>query len=421
LDFTLLFNKFKNKAVIMAVSELNETPMSSRPNIVIIGCRNAGKSSFINALTKQDLAIVSNVAGTTADPVYKPMEILPIGPVTLIDTAGLDDLGELGELRVKKTNNCIKTANFVFVIISAETGFTKYDINTINNLIKNNQKFIIVINKSDLNNKIKIPNQYSNLPIFYVSSKTNKGIEQVKQKLGELFPKEIEKKIIADLVNKGDTVILVVPIDSSAPKGRLILPQVQTLRELLDYDCIAVVTKETDLKSALKNLSVPPKLVVTDSQAIEKVAADTPENIMLTTFSILFARYKGDLNYLINGIKILDKLENNDKIIVLEACTHHAMPEDIGRVKIPKWLTDFTGKKLKFDFFAGKEIPDNLEQYTLGIHCGGCMLNQKQMETRIEQFKKLGLPVLNYGIIISYLHNAFPRVLKPIPNVLSYN
>ncbi|HPG30136.1 MAG TPA: [FeFe] hydrogenase H-cluster maturation GTPase HydF [bacterium] len=393
---------------------LGETPSANRPKIIIIGRRNAGKSSFINALSNQNIAIVSDTPGTTADPVYKPMEILPIGPVTIVDTAGLDDKGKLGKLRVEKTFDAINSANFVFLVVSAETGFSNWEKKTVEYLGNKKIPFVCVINKIDLNSKkISIPDYLNDKIIFYVSSATKKGISEIKDKLGSVFPKIKEKFIVSDLIKGGDVVVLVVPIDLSAPKGRLILPQVQTIREILDSDAVAVVSKERELRYALDNLKNPPKLVITDSQAIMKVAADVPESVPLTTFSVLFARYKGDLDYLISGLSALEKLKDNDKIIIIEACSHHQQADDLGRVKIPRWLSNFTGKKLQFDFFSGKEPPKNLKNYKLGIHCGGCMLNQKEMETRMDLLKLQKIPVVNYGIIISYVHNAFPRVLKP--------
>lgn len=393
---------------------LGETPSANRPKIIIIGRRNAGKSSFINALSNQNIAIVSDTPGTTADPVYKPMEILPIGPVTIVDTAGLDDKGKLGKLRVEKTFDAINSANFVFLVVSAETGFSNWEKKTVEYLGNKKIPFACVINKIDLNSKkISIPDYLNDKIIFYVSSATKKGISEIKDKLGSVFPKIKEKCIVSDLIKGGDVVVLVVPIDLSAPKGRLILPQVQTIREILDSDAVAVVSKERELRYALDNLKNPPKLVITDSQAIMKVAADVPESVPLTTFSVLFARYKGDLDYLISGLSALEKLKDNDKIIIIEACSHHQQADDLGRVKIPRWLSNFTGKKLQFDFFSGKEPQKNLKNYKLGIHCGGCMLNQKEMETRMDLLKLQKIPVVNYGIIISYVHNAFPRVLKP--------
>ncbi|MBP7654022.1 [FeFe] hydrogenase H-cluster maturation GTPase HydF [Candidatus Dependentiae bacterium] len=393
---------------------LNETPSAGRPKIVIIGKRNAGKSSFINALTNQNIAIVSDVPGTTADPVYKPMEILPVGPVTIVDTAGIDDKGKLGKLRMEKTFDAINSSNFIFLVVSVENGFSQAEKNAVDYIKKKGIKIACIINKVDLNKKnIFIPDYIKQYPVFYVSSKNKTGITEIKDKLGEIFPHIKEKFIISDLIKGGDIIVLVVPIDLSAPKGRLILPQVQTIREILDSDAISIVTKERELKYTLDNLKKPPKLVITDSQAIMKVAADVPESILITTFSVLFARYKGDLKYLMTGLSALNKLKDNDKIIVIEACTHHQQPDDLGKVKIPRWLINFTGKKLKFDFFSGKEPPKNLNKYKLGIHCGGCMLNQKEMESRMDLLKNQKIPVVNYGIIISYVHNAFPRVLKP--------
>ncbi|HON56021.1 MAG TPA: [FeFe] hydrogenase H-cluster maturation GTPase HydF, partial [bacterium] len=283
-------------------------------------------------------------------------------------------------------------------------------------LIAEKKKFCVIVNKIDLAN-FELPKKYKNLPIFYVSSLTGAGVKEVKDNLAKVFKPAQERHIIADLIDVEDIVVLVIPIDSSAPKGRIILPQVQTLREILDKNAVAMVAQNFELKYTIDNLKKKPKLVVTDSQAIMKVVKDTPKDINVTTFSILFARYKGDLEFVMKGLERLKNLQDNDKILIIEACTHHPMPEDIGRVKIPKWLIDFTKKKLNFEFFAGKEIPKNLGDYKLGIHCGGCMLTPQETRARMDIFADMDLPIVNYGIIISYIHNAFPRVLKPFPDL----
>lgn len=396
----------------MKTLDLNQTPSGNRPKFVIAGCRNAGKSSFINAITEQEIAIVSDVPGTTADPVYKAMELHPIGPVTLVDTAGFDDKGKLGTLRKNKTFDAIKTADFVFLIISAETGVSNYDKKILDFIIKLNIPFAVCFNKIDRNKHFIIPDKFKHYNCYKTSAITKIGINKIKNSLSKIFHISNEKKIIADLISPDDIIILVVPIDLSAPKGRIILPQVQTIREILDANASAVITKENSLQKMLSVLKNKVRLVVTDSQVIKKVAKIVPQNTNLTTFSILFARFKGNLDSLLQGINTINILNNNDKIIILEACTHHVFPDDIGRIKIPNWLENHTGKKLKFDYFSGTKLPSNLKNYKLAIHCGGCMINQKEMEVRLELCKIAKLPVVNYGVLISYLNGAFPRVIE---------
>lgn len=402
------------------MSTLNKTPNSNRLHIAIFGRRNTGKSSLINAITNQDLAIVSDYAGTTTDPVYKAMEILPIGPVVIVDTAGIDDIGAVGELRIKKTYEVINKTDIALLIVSP-TDISKFDQDIIDRLNEKNTPFIIVINKidvysiSDSVNKFISKNTYNSVQ---VSALKNDGIKNLKDAIIKYSPTNFEQaSILGDLVNPGDNIILVVPIDTGMPKGRLILPQVQTIRDILDNDCMAQIVKERELRWALSNMKTKPKLVITDSQAFLKVAADTPEDILMTSFSILFARYKGDLLKLVKGAKALRELKAGDKVLIAESCTHHQQPDDIGRVKIPRWIRQDIEEEVIFDFCSGKSYPDNLKDYKLVIHCAGCMLNRKEMLNRIDASEKDGIPIINYGVTIAYIHGILDRALKPFPEV----
>jgi len=353
------------------------TPSGYRPRIVIAGRRNAGKSSFINAITSQDLAIVSDMPGTTTDPVKKAMEILPIGPVMLIDTAGLDDVGEVGQMRIKRTMDEVRISDLVLLVVAMDMGFSDFERNFINRLNELKVSYAIVVNKIDIGREIDIPDYIDKNRVFFVSSRTGEGIKELKDSIKEVLPRQRERYILGDIISGGDIVVLVVPIDLAAPKGRLILPQVQTIREVLDFDAVAIITKERELRYTLDNLKHSPKIVVCDSQVIMHVMGDVPQDILLTTFSVLFARFKGNIDELIRGIKVLDSLGDGDRIAILEACTHHPMPDDIGRVKIPRWLVNYTGRRLLFNTFAGSIFPNDLLSYKLAIHCGGCMLTQR--------------------------------------------
>ncbi|QIB27959.1 [FeFe] hydrogenase H-cluster maturation GTPase HydF [Caloranaerobacter azorensis] len=399
---------------------LNDTPRSTRVHIALFGKRNSGKSSIINAITNQEIAIVSDVKGTTTDPVYKSIEILPIGPCVIIDTAGLDDVGDLGELRIKKSMEVLNKTDVALFVIDATVGITNEDRMTINRIKEKKIPLIIVLNKSDISEVsnediINLKKEFK-VPVLAISALKKQGINELKKKIISILPEDEDKfKIVGDLIEPGDFVVLVTPIDKAAPKGRLILPQQQTIRDILESDAIAIVTKEYELKETLENLSKKPKLVITDSQAFLKVAADTPKDILMTSFSILFARFKGDLVELVKGVKAIEKLKDGDKILVSEGCTHHRQADDIGRVKIPRWIRQITGKKLEFEFSSGSSFPDDVQKYSLIVHCGGCMLNRRGMLYRINSAKSLNIPIVNYGVMIAYVHGILDRALEPFP------
>lgn len=394
------------------------TPKANRLHIGIFGKRNAGKSSLINRLTQQDISIVSPTAGTTTDPVEKTMEFLPLGPVVFIDTAGIDDIGNLGSQRIEKTKKIYDRTD-IAIIICDNNGWDKYETELFNEFKTRKIPTIAVINKNDVetisdqdleNIKQCVPNAIK------TSLKTDKGIvEKIKEQLINICPDDFitPPSLLGDIVKPKDTVILVVPIDKEAPKGRLILPQVQVLRDLLDNRCKAFVTQDTELKQTLEELNRPPRLVITDSQAFASVSKDVPEDIELTSFSIIFARIKGDLKEFYQGAKQIDKLQDNDKVLICESCTHHQIEDDIARVKIPKLLTKKTGKNLEFVYHSGHDFPQDLEQYSLLIHCGACMTNRKEVLSRIMKCQKANLPISNYGIVISYCLGILERALKP--------
>jgi len=399
---------------------LNKTPEANRLHITIVGRRNVGKSSLLNAITGQEISIVSDTPGTTTDPVKKAVELLPYGPVVLIDTAGIDDVGELGEKRISKTIKALSQSDFAILVFESFKDPHPKEIELINLLKKINVPFIAALNKSELGVSDKLLEFLfsHNIKFWKVSCSTNEGIEEFKVGTIKSLPALNEPPLVADLVKQGDIAVLVVPIDLGAPKGRLILPQVQTIREILDSDAVAIVCKEKELRATLDRLNEKPKLVVTDSQAIMKVYADIPNDVNLTTFSILMARHKGDLPTLVKGLKQIEKLENGDKILIAEACSHHAQEDDIGTVKIPRWLRNFTRKDLKIDIVHGGDFPQNLTEYKLIIHCGGCMLNRKAMLVRINQANLMGVPIVNYGVLISYLHGALPKAIEIFPEAL---
>ncbi|WP_406543298.1 [FeFe] hydrogenase H-cluster maturation GTPase HydF [Clostridium ljungdahlii] len=399
---------------------LNETPRSVRTHIALFGKRNAGKSSIINALTGQDIAIVSDVRGTTTDPVYKSMEILPIGPCVIIDTAGLDDEGELGKLRKEKTLSVLNKTDISIIVIDSTVGITDYDESIINQIKNKKIPLIGVLNKIDAADikdlDVEHMKKELKIPIVKVSALKRKGILELKNQIIAAQPQSEDKfKVIGDLINPGDFVVLVTPIDKAAPKGRLILPQQQTIRDILESDATAVVTKEFELRETLQNLGKKPKIVVTDSQAFLKVAADTPKDILMTSFSILFARCKGDLVELIKGVKAVKKLEDGDKVLIAEGCTHHRQSDDIGKVKIPRWIRQITGKKIDFEFSSGVSFTEEIKKYALVVHCGACMLNRAAMLYRINTAKELNVPIVNYGILIAYVQGILDRALKPFP------
>ncbi len=395
---------------------MQDTPKGERLHIAIFGKRNAGKSSLINALTKQDVALVSDLPGTTTDPVYKAMEILPLGPVVLIDTAGLDDEGQLGLLRVEKSKAVLNKTDLAILVIDGQSELTEFDVKIFQEIKAKNIPIVVVVNKIDLQKRImpqSIVEQLGN-DVVEVSTVTGAGIELLKGLLIKNTPEKWgEETLVGDIVKADDNVVLVVPIDSAAPKGRLILPQVQVLREILDNDANAIIAKENKLKEALANLKRPPSLVITDSQVFGEIESIVPEAIPFTSFSILFARYKGDLTTYINGVKALEKLAKNDKILIAEGCTHHRQKDDIGTVKIPKWLKEYTGVDLTFDWVSGGQYPANLAEYKLIIHCGACMLNRREVLYRNSIAKEQNVPIVNYGILIAYLKGILPRVIKP--------
>ena len=393
---------------------MSKVAQSERLHIAFLGKRNVGKSSLMNKFIDQDLVIVSDVAGTTTDPVKKSMELLPFGPVVLMDTAGIDDEGELGQKRIGRTQKIIYESDFAILVLNPGEKLNEHELELISLLREIEIPFLAVINfelVEELNSM--------EIPIQTVSCKLNKGIHELKEKVIKLVPKEEEPALVGDLVKQHDIIVLVVPIDLGAPKGRLIMPQVQTIRESLDEDAVVIIAKDKELRAVLSTLNRKPKLVVTDSQAIMRVTADVPDDIPLTTFSILMARHKGDLREYINGIKRIEELQNGDKVLIAEACSHHAQEDDIGRVKIPRWLRLHTKKNLEIDVVAGFDYPDNLSEYKLIVHCGGCMLTRKMMMTRIKQAKYSGVPIVNYGLAISYMHGAIPRTIEPFPEMIS--
>ncbi len=399
--------------------DANKTPRALRTNIALIGCRNAGKSSLINALTGQETAIVSPLPGTTTDAVAKPYELIPLGPVTFYDTAGLDDDGELGLLRIKATRKILFKTDIALVVAS-EKGLQEKEKSIIEEIRKLSIPFLVVFNKSDLTAPNTADEEYcrqKGIPCLSVSSTTGKNIDRLKEEIIKIAPPELKEDplLAGDLIKAGDTVVLVVPIDLSAPKGRLILPQVQVLREILDCNAVAVVTKENDLKQTISNLKEAPALVITDSQVVKKVATDLPEQIKMTTFSTLFARYKGDIGILLRGADQIDRLREGDKVLIAEACSHHTLSDDIGKVKIPRWLQQYCGCGLSFEFCTGCDFPEDLEKYALVIHCGACMLNRVEMIRRLKECERRGIPVTNYGLAISKTQGLLERITAPFP------
>lgn len=391
---------------------LTNTPSSERVHIGFFGLRNAGKSSLVNAVTNQEISIVSDVLGTTTDPVKKAMELLPLGAVVIIDTPGFDDTGTLGEMRVRKTRKVLASVDIAVLVVDSAKGIGEDDTTLINLFKERNIPYVIAYNKFDL---AEISPKESNE--ILVSAKDKININELRELIGKLYNSDKEKYILADLVEKGDTVILVTPIDASAPKGRLILPQVQTLRELLDLHCTALVCQPEELSSAICNLKDNPRLVVTDSQVFGKVSKDVPADIALTSFSILFARYKGDLNALVQGASTLKNLKDGDKVLISEGCTHHRQCGDIGTVKLPKWIKEYTGKDIAFEFTSGGDFPEDLSSYALVVHCGGCMLNSREMAYRINSAKAEGVPIVNYGVLIAHIHGILKRSLSPFESL----
>ena len=389
---------------------LNNTPSSERLHIGIFGKRNAGKSSLINALTGQNLAIVSDVKGTTTDPVLKSMELLPLGPVVIIDTPGLDDVGELGNLRIQKAYQMLNKTDIAMLVVDASVGMTHEDQKILNIIQDKEIPYVLVMNKSDLIASDKFTCDTSCL---YVSSTTGTNIHELKEKIASLISQNNNPKVIVgDLIKPMDFVILVVPVDKAAPKGRLILPQQQTIRDILDHGAISIVVKDTDFKETLKKLEQKPALVITDSQVFGKVSKEISDDIPLTSFSILFARYKGNLKSVVTGARALDTLKDGDTILISEGCTHHRQCGDIGTEKLPKMLIKHSGKQLNFEFTSGTEFPLDISKYKLIIHCGGCMLNEREMKYRLKCAQDAGIPITNYGTAIAHMTNILNRCVK---------
>ena len=405
---------------------MNQTPTSERVHIGFFGRRNAGKSSVMNAVTGQNLAVVSQVKGTTTDPVYKSMELLPLGPVTLMDTPGIDDTGELGALRVKKSYQALNKTDTAVVVLDGDLGATPEDLALISKIREKKIPWLAVVNKQDQltparQQEIETDLVGDGIPkeqILWVSATEKTGIFELKERLAHLAkPEENQQPLVSDLVSPEDFVVLVVPIDKAAPKGRLILPQQQVIRDLLDTGAIPVVCRDTELESTLTRLGQPPRLVITDSQAFEKVSRITPESIPLTSFSILFARYKGTLEPSVKGAAALDTLEDGDTVLICEGCTHHRQCDDIGSVKLPRWIGEYTKKELNFAFTSGTEFPDELEQYKMIVHCGGCMLNAREMKYRMSCALDQGVPMTNYGILIAQLKGILKRSVALFPRI----
>jgi len=395
---------------------MTATPRGERLIITLLGNRNAGKSSLINAITGQEIAIVSDTPGTTTDPVDKRYELIPIGPVTFYDTAGLDDEGELGLKRVKATLKVLFRTDMALFVNDGQP-FIPKELETIAKVMEMEIPLLIVFNKSDLGSPAETNLEFcrqNRLAYISVSAVQLEQVTQLKERIISLAPSYLkeERLLVGDLVKAGDRVILVTPIDLAAPKGRLILPQVQVIRELLDNDVVVTVVKERELEYALESLKLPPNLVVTDSQVVLKVAGDIPPDVNLTTFSILFARYKGELEILARGVRQIDKLQDGDRVLIAEACSHHVQADDIGRVKIPRWLSQYVGRDLSYEVAQGHDFPDNLEDYSLVIHCGACMLNQAEMGRRIMEAHRRHVPITNYGLAITKVQGVFERCVK---------
>ena len=401
---------------------MNQTPSSERVHIGLFGKRNAGKSSVINAVTNQDIAIVSAVRGTTTDPVYKSMELLPLGPVMLIDTPGLDDKGELGALRVQKGLDVLRKTDIALLIVDGTAGMSPEDERMEEELKKRGLPYLVVFNKWDLVQEKSAGEENSGAEPederhIRVSARTGEGIQELKERLARMVPAGKEKRLVGDLLEPHDLVVLVVPIDKAAPKGRLILPQQQTIRDVLESGAVSVVVREKELKETLKKLGTKPKLVITDSQVFGLVDRDTPEDILLTSFSILFARYKGNLAQAVRGAGALESLRDGDKILISEGCTHHRQCDDIGTVKLPRWIENYTGKKPEFVFTSGTGFERNLKEYHMIVHCGGCMLNEQEMQYRLKMAENQGVPMTNYGILIAYMKGILERSLQPFPDM----
>ncbi len=414
---------------------LNDTPSGERVHIGFFGRRNAGKSSLVNAVTGQEMAVVSDVKGTTTDPVRKAMELLPIGPVMIIDTPGFDDAGALGEKRVQRTKQILNRTDVAVLVVDGTEGLAECDRELIGIFEEKEIPYLIVYNKADLvepvsaggrpetetSNRAVVPKtdgKESADRIVYVSALRGEGIYELKEKIAEFGRSASEPRpLVSDLVGPADLVVLVIPIDSSAPKGRLILPQQQVIRDILEAEGAAICVKDTELSEVLAKLPGKPALVITDSQAFGRVSADVPENVLLTSFSILMARYKGLLDTAVEGVAAIDRLKDGDTVLIAEGCTHHRQCEDIGTVKIPAWLHKHTGKDLKIETCSGQSFPEDLSPYALVIHCGGCMLNEREVRYRMKCAKDQGVPITNYGIAIAYMHGILKRSVEVFPHL----
>ena len=410
---------------------MNQTPSGERVHIGFFGRRNAGKSSVVNAVTGQELAVVSDVKGTTTDPVTKSMEILPLGPVVVIDTPGFDDSGSLGELRVERTRRILEKTDIAVLVVDSSEGVKQCDAELIDLFDERKLPYVIVMNKSDLSEKIAAAvgvisgdgkESGFKAPVVRTSAVTGEGIEDLKNTIAALKPEEKEIPLVSDKIKEGDIVLLVVPIDKAAPKGRLILPQQQTIRDIIDAGASAVVVRDSELAETLNRLgpSARPALVITDSQVFGKVDAIVPADIPLTSFSILMARHKGLLEEAVRGVSAISKLEDGDKVLIAEGCTHHRQCGDIGRDKIPKWISDFTGKNIEFEFSSGGGYPADLKEYAIVVHCGGCMLNEREVGYRVKSASVQGVPITNYGTLIAHVHGILARSIGIFPE-LEYN
>lgn len=399
---------------------MNETPSADRVHIGFFGKRNAGKSSIVNKVTGQELAVVSDVKGTTTDPVSKAMELLPMGPVVIIDTPGIDDEGHLGELRVRKAKQVLNRVDVAVLVVDATVGKTSVDEELIRIFKEKEIPYLVVYNKADLlkNQTEHIHGEENSEVSIYASAATGQNIYELKEKIATLaVTDDLKLRLAGDLLKPSDFVILVVPIDKAAPKGRLILPQQQTIRDVLEAGAAAIVIKENELKNTLNTLGKKPKLVITDSQAFARVSEETPEDIWLTSFSILFARLKGNLKTAAAGAAALDKLKDGDKILISEGCTHHRQCDDIGTVKLPRWIRNYTGKELGFEYSSGREFPEDVTKYSLIVHCGGCMLNEREMRYRQKCAADQEIPITNYGIAIAYMQGILKRCVEMFPDV----
>ena len=417
---------------------LNQTPAGERVHIGFFGRRNAGKSSLMNAVTGQELAVVSEVKGTTTDPVSKTMELLPLGPVMVIDTPGIDDEGELGDLRVRKSRQVLNKTDIAVLVVDGTVGETKEDMELLALFHEKQVPYLVVYHKADLlpeagagksgeRNKEKSEQALAGKvlegksenshPVLYVSSKTGLGIEDLKNRLAAMKPFKEEKDLLEGLVRPGDLVVLVTPIDKAAPKGRLILPQQQTIRALLDHGCVSMAVRETELEQMLKKIGQKPALVITDSQAFSMVSSIVPKDIPLTSFSILFARYKGDLRQAVAGVKALERIQDGDKILISEGCTHHRQCNDIGTVKLPGWIRSYTGREPEFVYTSGTGFQEDLKAFRVIVHCGACMLNEREMKYRLACARDQGVDITNYGIVIAHIHGILKRSLGPFPDI----